>query len=114
MERIGACVAMREPVLLVGETGIGKTRVIDHLARELGQTLVVQVSFPVRHSYCCFLLVIVSLVLFFFINRAEPAFEKCLTSVSVFAEFESAERHCGFVWRIPADGCAPDCTAAAR
>jgi len=60
MERIAACVAMREPVLLVGETGIGKTRVIDHLARELGQTLVVQV---------CFSLVL-SLSLSFFLSAA--------------------------------------------
>lgn len=43
MERIAACIHMKEPVLLVGETGIGKTRVVQYLATQLGHTLVVQV-----------------------------------------------------------------------
>ena len=32
MERVGACVRMGEPVLLVGETGTGKTTAVQHLA----------------------------------------------------------------------------------
>jgi midasin len=42
MERIAACVALSEPVLLTGETGIGKTSVVQHLAKQLGKRLVVQ------------------------------------------------------------------------
>jgi midasin len=40
--QLAACVRMREPVLLVGETGAGKTTVIQHLAAVLGQKLIVQ------------------------------------------------------------------------
>lgn len=39
MERIAAATAHREPVLLVGETGIGKTYSIQNLANVLGRTL---------------------------------------------------------------------------
>ena len=42
MEALTACVAAREPALLVGETGNGKTAVIQHLADMCGRTLVVQ------------------------------------------------------------------------
>lgn len=42
LERVAATVAMREPVLLVGETGCGKTSVIQHLATRTGRQLVVQ------------------------------------------------------------------------
>ncbi|KAH3757277.1 AAA ATPase midasin [Pelomyxa schiedti] len=42
MERIAACVARSEPVLLVGETGTGKTATVQHLAQQLHQKLVVQ------------------------------------------------------------------------
>ncbi|XP_065840955.1 midasin-like isoform X3 [Oscarella lobularis] len=41
MERLGACVAFAEPVLLVGETGTGKTTAIQHLANLLGKRLYV-------------------------------------------------------------------------
>ena len=42
LERLAACVYMKEPILLVGETGIGKTSVVHFLAEQLGQKLVVQ------------------------------------------------------------------------
>ncbi|KAJ5758589.1 hypothetical protein N7520_005745 [Penicillium odoratum] len=41
MEQVAASVQMAEPVLLVGETGIGKTTVIQQLATLLGQKLTV-------------------------------------------------------------------------
>lgn len=41
MESIAACVCYSEPTLLVGETGIGKTAVIQHLAAVTGQELTV-------------------------------------------------------------------------
>ncbi|CAO1619537.1 unnamed protein product [Parajaminaea phylloscopi] len=40
LERIAGCVAMSEPVLLVGETGTGKTTTVQHLASQLGHSLV--------------------------------------------------------------------------
>ncbi|PAV80645.1 hypothetical protein WR25_15997 [Diploscapter pachys] len=39
MERIAVCVSSNEPVLLVGETGVGKTSVVQALADLLGQEL---------------------------------------------------------------------------
>ena len=42
LERISVCVKLSEPVLLVGETGTGKTSVIQHLANQIGKKLVVQ------------------------------------------------------------------------
>ena len=39
MEQIGVAVQMTEPVLLVGETGTGKTTVIQHLAKSLGKKM---------------------------------------------------------------------------
>ncbi|RHY65930.1 hypothetical protein DYB30_003550 [Aphanomyces astaci] len=42
MEQLAATVATHEPTLLVGETGCGKTTLIQYLASALGQTLVVQ------------------------------------------------------------------------
>ncbi|KAI9152603.1 AAA ATPase midasin [Blastocladiella emersonii ATCC 22665] len=39
LERIAVAVAMTEPVLLVGETGCGKTTVVQHLARTLHKRL---------------------------------------------------------------------------
>jgi MoxR-like ATPase len=36
MERCAAALAQREPVLLVGETGTGKTTTLSHLAQLVG------------------------------------------------------------------------------
>ncbi|XP_015604930.1 midasin [Cephus cinctus] len=41
LERIASCVAQKEPVLLVGETGTGKTSSVQYLARSTGHKLVV-------------------------------------------------------------------------
>lgn len=41
LERIASCVARSEPVLLVGETGTGKTSSVQYLARSTGHKLVV-------------------------------------------------------------------------
>ena len=41
LEKIAVAVKMIEPVLLVGETGTGKTTTIQKLAKELGQNLIV-------------------------------------------------------------------------
>ncbi|OQR77969.1 midasin-like, partial [Tropilaelaps mercedesae] len=41
LERITRCVTRKEPVLLVGETGTGKTTVVQHLARHTNNHLVV-------------------------------------------------------------------------
>jgi midasin len=40
MERIGVCLSRAEPVLLVGETGTGKTTTLMQLARLSGANLV--------------------------------------------------------------------------
>ncbi|SNX87533.1 related to MDN1 - Huge dynein-related AAA-type ATPase (midasin) [Melanopsichium pennsylvanicum] len=39
LERLSVCTVLAEPVLLVGETGTGKTTVIQHLASLLGQPM---------------------------------------------------------------------------
>lgn len=44
MEKIASCVQWKEPVLLVGETGTGKTAVVQQLAKNIGVTLTVLVS----------------------------------------------------------------------
>ena len=41
MERVAACVSMGEPLLLVGETGTGKTTAVQHLANRTGRKLLV-------------------------------------------------------------------------
>lgn len=41
LERIMCCIALKEPVLLVGETGTGKTSTVQFLAQTLGQKLIV-------------------------------------------------------------------------
>ena len=41
MESVAACVRMEESVLLVGETGTGKTTAVQHLARSIGKELLV-------------------------------------------------------------------------
>lgn len=40
LERVGRCVQLNEPVLLVGETGVGKTAAVSYLATMTGNTLV--------------------------------------------------------------------------
>jgi flagellar biosynthesis GTPase FlhF len=42
LERLAHCLGMGEPALLVGETGTGKTSVVQYLADQLDQKLVVQ------------------------------------------------------------------------
>jgi midasin len=42
LEKIAMCVMMNEPVLLVGETGSGKTTAIQEIAQQIGQKLLVQ------------------------------------------------------------------------
>lgn len=42
LERLAAIVYTCEPALLIGETGCGKTTIIQHLAKAMGQQLVVQ------------------------------------------------------------------------
>ncbi len=37
LEKICVCVARNEPVLLVGETGVGKTATINYLAKLAGE-----------------------------------------------------------------------------
>ena len=44
MEKIAVCVNQNEPILLVGDTGAGKTTVVQYLASQLGQTLTVLVK----------------------------------------------------------------------
>ena len=39
LERIASCISHCEPVLLVGETGVGKTSSIQYLAQQMGQSL---------------------------------------------------------------------------
>lgn len=41
LERIACCVKYNEPILLVGETGTGKTTLVQNLATRLGKTLTV-------------------------------------------------------------------------
>jgi len=41
MEKIAQCIKNKEPVLLVGETGCGKTTTVQHLATQLNQKLIV-------------------------------------------------------------------------
>lgn len=37
MEQIASAVSCNEPVLLVGETGVGKTSAVQYLAQQLGK-----------------------------------------------------------------------------
>ena len=36
MERVAAAVSLAEPVLLVGETGTGKTTLVQQIAKQVG------------------------------------------------------------------------------
>lgn len=40
LERLANCVRSSEPILLVGETGTGKTSIVSYLAKSLGKSLV--------------------------------------------------------------------------
>lgn len=44
LERIAVCVQQQEPVLLVGETGTGKTTLVQYLAEQVSMPLIVMVS----------------------------------------------------------------------
>ena len=46
LEKVSVCVAKNEPVLLVGETGVGKTATINYLAELTG--LVILMCFVMR------------------------------------------------------------------
>lgn len=39
LEKISRCIECNEPVLVCGETGVGKTTALQHLARLLGKTI---------------------------------------------------------------------------
>ena len=39
LERVAVCVRNQEPVLLVGETGTGKTSSVQYLAEQLGKLI---------------------------------------------------------------------------
>jgi midasin (ATPase involved in ribosome maturation) len=39
LEAVCRCVQMAEPVLLVGETGVGKTATVNYLAQVTGETI---------------------------------------------------------------------------
>jgi midasin (ATPase involved in ribosome maturation) len=41
LERVACCVAWNEPILLVGETGTGKTSTVQYLADKTGHSLIV-------------------------------------------------------------------------
>lgn len=47
LERIAGSVKHNEPVLLVGETGTGKTTLVQNLAARVGQKLTVLVCFKI-------------------------------------------------------------------
>ena len=47
LESVCRCIQMNEPVLLVGETGVGKTAVVNYLSQLTGNFLVIGIC-----SYC--------------------------------------------------------------
>ena len=47
LESVCRCIQMNEPVLLVGETGVGKTAVVNYLSQLTGNFLVIDIF-----SYC--------------------------------------------------------------
>ena len=51
LERVAVCVSNSEPVLLVGETGTGKTSSVQYLAEQLGKILkiILKSGVPVFH-----------------------------------------------------------------
>ena len=42
IERISVCIQLSEPILLVGETGTGKTSILQYIANQIGKKLIVQ------------------------------------------------------------------------
>jgi len=51
MERVAVCITQGEPVLLVGETGVGKTSIVQVLAAKCGvQLRVVNMSLNSEYS----------------------------------------------------------------
>lgn len=54
LERIACAVKYNEPVLLVGETGTGKTTLVQNLALRLGQKLTVLVCYIFLHYFLLF------------------------------------------------------------
>lgn len=52
LEQLAAAVANREPVLLVGETGVGKTAAVQHLARLTGELEVACLLREVHQEKC--------------------------------------------------------------
>jgi len=55
LERIACSVKHNEPVLLVGETGTGKTTLVQNLALRLGQKLTVLVCYKLLYYVLCYL-----------------------------------------------------------
>jgi ABC-type dipeptide/oligopeptide/nickel transport system ATPase component len=55
LERIACSVKHNEPVLLVGETGTGKTTLVQNLALMLGQKLTVLVCCILLYYFLCYL-----------------------------------------------------------
>ena len=54
LESVGRCVQQQEPILLVGETGVGKTALVSYLASITGKwTYSNVVSFCMGYSYMC-------------------------------------------------------------
>ena len=53
LERIACSVKYNEPVLLVGETGTGKTTLVQNLAIRLGQKLTVLVCYIFLYYFLC-------------------------------------------------------------
>ena len=64
LENLAVSVKYNEPVLMVGETGTGKTTLVQELAMRLGQKLTVLV-FVLRISLSCLLSLLLSLLSLF-------------------------------------------------
>jgi midasin len=54
LERVAVCVRNQEPVLLVGETGTGKTSSVQYLAEQLGNKFLIKnfyISKKTSHNF---------------------------------------------------------------